>query len=809
MSNLKMGVSVDTKSAITSLRMLDTGLVGIGKAWTNVGMQIAKTTGLIDANSFASTSNTKAMKLLGAKVLLVVGAFALLGKVVLESIRAFAEFENELKKIQALTGSSAVEIATLKDEMLALADGSIYTADEIARATTEITKLGVSAQDAVSVLSQTSALAVGTQEDLVHTTQVTMKVLRGFGGEIENITHVTDVMATAISSSGLDVQTYGAGMQYLASQGDAVGLSIEEVSTQLAYLVNSGQNANRSGRLVSTMYAEMADEGSNFNLILKNNGIELDTVSEKMRWLQENSIDTTQANAMFTSGVARMAVVVSDSSEAMAELTEDMKDVTGASKEMERIGMESMASQWRVIAGQASIVTIQLGEMLAPIGQAFIGTNGMAETMRLFGVLVGTADDEMGILNTTVQGVASVFEGIGFVLNGAIMAVGTLGIVLDGVWQSAMAGIGDIATMMGNLVGMFFAPDKLKSLGDNLVKVLTEPFKVAGDIAKDFFSVLLDPKRWNEFGDLFGNAMARGAEGLDTMVEGAKGYGSEMADAMMDGVGETDIAGMWSDKLDDLVNLWGGTTSSAGEVIGEDLANGITKGLELNLDMGGPDSLPRTWLEEWSSVISEVGNEITATMGNIATIQQNRYQADIDAFKKAEQTKLDSTIMSNRRRQAEQDKIDKAVEEKEKEAKKKQQNWAVSQALINGALGVTDVWANHGANPITAGILSGLVTATTATEIGAIKSQNFANSGIVEGEGGATGGADNITVGAREGEMFLNGRDQKTLFDAIQDGSLSGGGGSPVYIENFSGNSDDMERFENMYRDLQSAGRIR
>ncbi len=281
-----MGVSVDSTKALTALRMLDTGLVGVGRTWVRLSDRIAESTGLLGKFTAGTEGSTVALRKMGGQIIVLVAGFVALAKVVYESIKAYSEFENQLYKISALTGTTGQDLKNLSDEMLDFADGSIYTANEISNATTELTKMGVASADAVGVLAKTSAVAVGTQEDLVRTTTVAMKTLRGFGGEIESIGHVTDVMATAVASSGLTVQSFGAGMQYMASQGDAVGLTIEEVSSQLAYLANQGQNTNRSGRLMTTMWAEMADEGSDFNRIMKLNGVELNTVSDRMAWLQ-------------------------------------------------------------------------------------------------------------------------------------------------------------------------------------------------------------------------------------------------------------------------------------------------------------------------------------------------------------------------------------------------------------------------------------------------------------------------------------------------------------------------------------------
>lgn len=71
----------------------------------------------------------------------------------------------------------------------------------------------------------------------------------------------------------------------------------------------------------------------------------------------------------------------------------------------------------------------------------------------------------------------------------------------------------------------------------------------------------------------------------------------------------------------------------------------------------------------------------------------------------------------------------------------------LAQAAINGALAITNIWANHAAHPVTAGILTGLSAASTAAQIATISAQKYtplAAGGIVSsptyallGEGGA------------------------------------------------------------------------
>jgi hypothetical protein len=77
-----------------------------------------------------------------------------------------------------------------------------------------------------------------------------------------------------------------------------------------------------------------------------------------------------------------------------------------------------------------------------------------------------------------------------------------------------------------------------------------------------------------------------------------------------------------------------------------------------------------------------------------------------------------------------------ARERIEKEYYKKQKAWAISQAIINGALAVTNLIANVPGSVINPATWAGIAIAGAATlaEIAVIASQSFAKGGLVYGE---------------------------------------------------------------------------
>jgi uncharacterized protein YukE len=99
---------------------------------------------------------------------------------------------------------------------------------------------------------------------------------------------------------------------------------------------------------------------------------------------------------------------------------------------------------------------------------------------------------------------------------------------------------------------------------------------------------------------------------------------------------------------------------------------------------------------------------------------------------------------------------------------------AQGEAIINGALGITKIWAEYGSNPVLAGIFTAIVAAQTAAQVAIIEKQKFAMGGIVQG---AYGPSDSVPISASGGEMVLTRRQQAEMYR-----SLNGGGSSPITV---------------------------
>ena len=157
--------------------------------------------------------------------------------------------------------------------------------------------------------------------------------------------------------------------------------------------------------------------------------------------------------------------------------------------------------------------------------------------------------------------------------------------------------------------------------------------------------------------------------------------------------------------------------------------------------------------ENWQSALNlmaqglqEFANAAFDIYGSIAQIQDNMMEAELqkaqetyDAKSAALQRQLDQGIISQKAYDAKMQKLNEEKEKKERKLKHEQfareKSANIVQALVNGALSITNIWATNGGIPILAAALTAVAAAVNAAQIAAIASQPnpYAKGGYIRG----------------------------------------------------------------------------
>ena len=110
------------------------------------------------------------------------------------SFNVFKGFEQEMSKVQAVSGATAEEFKALSDNAKELGASTMFSAREVATLQTEFAKLGFSAKEITKVTGATLALAQASGSDLARSAEVAGATLRGFNLDVSETGRVTDVM---------------------------------------------------------------------------------------------------------------------------------------------------------------------------------------------------------------------------------------------------------------------------------------------------------------------------------------------------------------------------------------------------------------------------------------------------------------------------------------------------------------------------------------------------------------------------------------------------------------------------------------
>ncbi len=195
---------------------------------------------------------------------------------------------------------------------------------------------------------------------------------------------------------------------------------------------------------------------------------------------------------------------------------------------------------------------------------------------------------------------------------------------------------------------------------------------------------------------------------------------------------------------------------------------------------------------------------------SFSDLRMQKAQQEADHYRELEYEKLDNMVMTQRGREREQKRIDAEAEKRRKEGMKGIKALQIAQIAMSTATSIGSMWASvfSTPKPITAQLsigagITGMLLANSVAQIAQVSQQNFTNGGVV---GGNSYTGDKIQAGLNTDEMVLNRRHITTLFKAIDSGNV--GSQPSVYIENFSGNDEDMRRFEDMWNSLKTNGRV-
>ncbi len=290
------------------------------------------------------------------------------------SLKTFAQFEKSMVRVQAVSKATASEFAELEAQAKLMGRTTIFTATESAEALAFMAQAGLTARESIGGLPAVLELAAAGGIDLAASADLVTNVMAGMGLEVHELSRANDVLVTAFTSANTNLLQLGQAFKFAGPVAAAAGLSLEEVAATLALMGNAGIQATMAGTALRGAITRLLNPSKEAGAILRRLGItavdstgELRSFRDIIVELEASGLSTADAMTLFglRAGPGMLALL-SQGSDALIKLTEEMENAGGTSKRIAEAQMDTFVGSMATLKAVVEDAAISLGEVLAP-----------------------------------------------------------------------------------------------------------------------------------------------------------------------------------------------------------------------------------------------------------------------------------------------------------------------------------------------------------------------------------------------------------------------------------------------------------
>lgn len=269
------------------------------------------------------------------------------------SVKTFADFEQSMAKVKAISGAVGKSFERLEKNARKLGASTRYTATDVAELQLNFSKLGLLPDEIEKVTGATLNLALATGEDLANSATVAAGTMRAFNLQAEDMGHITDVMAKSFSSSALDLEKFKTAMATVGPVAKNAGLNIEQTTGMLSVLVDRNIDASTAGTALRNIFLTLAKTGMSMN--------------EAMSRINNSSNKNATALALFGKRGATVATVLSENIDKANELAISYENSAGSAAKMAAIMDNTLQGSMFRLKSAFQDMMIEIGQNLKPV----------------------------------------------------------------------------------------------------------------------------------------------------------------------------------------------------------------------------------------------------------------------------------------------------------------------------------------------------------------------------------------------------------------------------------------------------------
>lgn len=202
------------------------------------------------------------------------------------AIKTFADFDDEMRTLQAISEASDEQLEALTVQAKMLGATTAFTARQVAQGMVSLSRLGFSADQVAASIHPVLNLVRATGSQMFRLgdiAEITASIMRNFKLAAEETSDVCDVLTAAANRSAVDIFDLGESIKIIGPSAYPVGDSVRDVAANLMTLANAGIRGSLAGTALRKAYQSLAQQTSAEATQLRELGIALEDVNGNLR----------------------------------------------------------------------------------------------------------------------------------------------------------------------------------------------------------------------------------------------------------------------------------------------------------------------------------------------------------------------------------------------------------------------------------------------------------------------------------------------------------------------------------------------
>jgi TP901 family phage tail tape measure protein len=202
------------------------------------------------------------------------------------AMSAIVEFDDVMKKFQAITDTTNTEMVSFRSNLLGIASDSKFSVTEIGQVAIQLGQTGLAAGEVIKALKPVIDLATASGSTLQQAVEAVTGVLGAYAIEASRAGDISDVFVGALNRTKLTMDQLQLGIQYAANIARDSGVSFSELTATIGSVAQAGvKSGSTIGTGVRQLLTELSSPTEKFRTVLKELGISLADVDLKTNGL--------------------------------------------------------------------------------------------------------------------------------------------------------------------------------------------------------------------------------------------------------------------------------------------------------------------------------------------------------------------------------------------------------------------------------------------------------------------------------------------------------------------------------------------